>query len=76
MYLKVYVCMYVCIYAPVNKTIIRSDTGLLPVWNQAIIWASASKLSIGPLGTTFSEIQIKIQHSFKKANLKMASAKL
>ena len=27
-------------YASVNKAIIGSDNGLLPDWNQAIIWTS------------------------------------
>ena len=38
--------------------------------------ANAHLLSIGPLGTNFSEIQSKIQKfSFKKMHLKMSSAK-
>ena len=42
----------------------------------AITWINAHLLSIGPLGTNFSEIQIKIlKFSFKKVHLKMSSAK-
>ena len=43
---------------------------------QAITWTNAGILLIGPLGTNFSEIIIRIQtFSFKKLRLKMASAK-
>ena len=41
-------------------TIIGSDDGLLPGQHQAIIWTNAGILLIGPLGTDFSEILIKI----------------
>ena len=45
----------------INKlTIIASDNGLLPGRHQAIIWTNVGKLLIGPLGTSFSEIFIKI----------------
>ena len=45
----------------VNKlTIIGSENGLSPIWRQAIIWTNAGLLSIGPLGTNFSEVLIKI----------------
>ena len=57
-------------------TIIGSDNGLLPGRRQAIIWTNAGILLIGPLGTNFSEISIRIQtFSFKKMHLKMSSAK-
>ena len=47
--------------------IIRSDNGLSPGRCQAIIWTSAGKLSLWPLGTNFSEMLIKIYtFSFKK----------
>ena len=46
-------------------TIIGSDIGLLPGQCQAIIWTNAGILLIGPLGTNFSEISIKIFHSRK-----------
>ena len=61
----------------VNKIlIIGSDNGLSPDRRQAIIWTNAWILLIGPLGTNFSEIPIKIHtFSFKKIHLKMASAK-
>ena len=57
-------------------TIIGSDNGLSPGRRQAIIWAIAGILLIGPLGTNFSEILIGIQtFSIKKMHLKMSSAK-
>ena len=43
-------------------TIIGSDNGLSPDRRQAIIWTNAGLLLIGPLGTNFSEILIKILH--------------
>ena len=64
---------HVCIS---KLTIIGSDNGLSPRWRQAIIWTSAGILLIGLLGTTFSEILIKIQtFPFKKVHLKLSSAK-
>ena len=61
----------------INKlTIIGSDNGLSPGRRQAIIWTNAGILLIGPLGTNFSEILIKIcTFSFKKMHLKMSSGK-
>ena len=57
-------------------TIVGSDNGLSPGRRQAIIWTNVGKLLIGPLGTNFSEISIKIRpFSFKKMHLKMSSAK-
>ena len=57
-------------------TIIGSDNGLSPGRRQAIIWTNAGILLIGPLGTKFSEILIKINtFSFKKINLKVSSGK-
>ena len=57
-------------------TIIGSDNGLSPDRRQAIIWTNAGLLLIGPLGTNFSEILIKIlTYSFKKMRLKVSSAK-
>ena len=59
-----------------NLTIIGSDNGLSPDWCQAIIWNNAGILSIGLLGTNFSEIWIKIlTFSFKKMCWKVSSAK-
>ena len=56
-------------------TIIGSDNGLSPGRRQAIIWTNAGILSIGPLGTNFSEILIGNQtFSFRKLHLKMSSA--
>ena len=57
-------------------TIIGSDNGLSPGRRQAIIWTNAGILSIGPLGTNFSEILIEIYvFSFKKMHLEMSSGK-
>ena len=57
-------------------TIIGSDNGLSPGWRQAIIWTNVGILLIGPLGTNFSEIWIKIYtFSFRKMYLKMSSGK-
>ena len=49
-------------------TIIGSDNGLSPGWGQAIIWTNAGILLIGPLGTNFSKILIKIQTFSSKGN--------
>ena len=43
-----------------NLTIIGSDNGLSPGRRLAIIWTNAGIFLIGPLGTNFSEILIKI----------------
>ena len=57
-------------------TIIGSDNGLSPGRRQAIIWNNTGILSIGLLGTNFSEILIEIlTFSFKKIRLKVSSAK-
>ena len=57
-------------------TIIGSDNDLSPDRRQAIIWTNAGILLIGPLGTNFSEILIKILTlSFKKMRLQVLSAK-
>ena len=59
-----------------NIIIIGSDNGFSPRRCQAIIWTNAKILSIGSLGTNFSEISIEINiSSFKKMPLKMLSAK-
>ena len=64
--------MHICIG---NLTIIGSDNGLSPDRRQAIIWTNAEIMLIGPLGTNFSEILIKIHtFLFKKMHLKMLSA--
>ena len=55
---------------------ISSGNGLQPVWRQTITWTNADVLSIGPLGTNFSEIRIKIKNfSFMKMHLKTSTAK-
>ena len=57
-------------------TIIASDNGLSPGRRQATIFNNAGILSIGPLGTKFSEILIEIlTFSFTKMSLKVSSAK-
>ena len=59
-----------------NLTIIGSDNSLSPDRRQAIIWTNAELLLIGPSGTNFCEILIRIDtFSFKKMHLKMLSAK-
>ena len=65
--------MHICVS---KLTIIGSDNGLSPGRRQAIILTTAGILLIGPLGTNFSGILIKIQtFSFKKKHLKVSSAK-
>ena len=61
----------------VNKlTTTGSDNGLSPGRCQAIIWTNSGILLIGPLGTNFSEILIKIHtFSFKKMHFKLSSGK-
>ena len=57
-------------------SILVSDNGLSPGRGQAIIWTNAGLLLIGPLGTHFHEILIKIHtFSFKKMHLKRSSGK-
>ena len=59
-----------------NRVNIGSDNGLSPIRRQAIISTNAGLLSIGPLGTNFSEIRIQIQKiSFMKMPLNVSSAK-
>ena len=59
-----------------NLTTIGSDNGLSPGRGQAIFWTNAGILSIGPLGTNFSEILIEIHaFSFKKRHFKLSSGK-
>ena len=59
-----------------NLIIIGSDNGLSSDGRQAIIWTNAGLLSIGHLGTNFSEISREIHtFSFKKMHLKMPSWK-
>ena len=56
-------------------TTIVSDNGLSPGRRQAIIWTSAVKLLIKPLGTNFSENLIEIQtYSLNKIRLKTSSS--
>ena len=41
---------------------IDSNNVLSPVWRQAIISTNTGLLSIGPLGTNFSDVRIKIEN--------------
>ena len=50
---------YCRIYALVNQVSIGPDNDLSPIRRQAIIETKAGLLSIGPLGTNFSEILVK-----------------
>ena len=50
-----------------KQIIIGLDNGLWPGWRQVIIWTNAGILSIGNLGTNFSETSIEIYtFSFKE----------
>ena len=48
------------LYASVNQVSIDSDNGLSFIQRQAIILTTTWLLSIGHLGTIFSEISIKV----------------
>ena len=57
-------------------TIIGSDNGLSPGRRPAIIWTNAGILLIGPLGTNFSKILVKVQNFLLiKTHVKISSAK-
>ena len=59
-----------------NWFIIGSSNGLSPDRRQAITWTNADLLIIGPLGTNFSEIGIKIQKfSLMKMHLNVSIMK-
>ena len=65
--------MHICVS---RLVIIGSDNGLSLGRRQAIIWTNAGILLIGPWGTNFSEISIKIlTFSFTKMHLKVSSGK-
>ena len=65
--------MHICIS---KLTIIGWDNGLSSGRCQAIIWTNAWLFLIGPTGTNFNEIIIKINSfSFKKIHLKMSPGK-
>ena len=58
-------------------TIIGSDNGLAPDWQQAIIWTNSRVFLIQSIGTNFNQILSKIHtFSFKKMHLNMSSGKL
>ena len=62
--------------ASVNWVSIGSDDCLAPIRHQAIFSTNAGLLSVGPLGTNFSKILIKIQDfSFTEMHLNIASVK-
>ena len=65
--------MHICVNSLSNN---GSGNGLSPGQRRAIIWTSAGILLIGPLGTNFSGILIRIKIcSFKEMHFKMSSAK-
>ena len=56
---------------------IGSDNGLSPGHCRAIIWTNVGILLIGPLGTSFREILIRLQKfSFKKIHVHFVSASM
>ena len=59
-------------YASVYRVSIGSDDGL---WFIILLQTNAGLLSIGPLGTDFSELIEIHAFSFKKMHLKMLSGK-
>ena len=62
-----------CVYVSVNQS---ANNGLSPARQQVIVCTNAGILSIGPLGTIFSEILIIIHiFSSKKAHLQVSSVK-
>ena len=54
------------IHAPVIWVSIGSDNGFSPIRRQAIIWTNVWLLSIGPLGTNFSDILTKNTKMYQK----------
>ena len=65
-------------YMSVNLSslVLGSNNGLSPGQHQVIIWTNDGILSIGPLGTNFSEVLIKINiFSLKEMHLKSSSTK-
>ena len=65
------------IYESGDLASVGSGNGLSPVRRQVITWTNAGLLSIGHLGTNFSEIRIEIRNiSLKKMHLDMSSVKL
>ena len=60
-----------------GSALVQVINSLSPVRRQAITWTNAGLLSIGVLGTNFSEIWISIlSFPFKKMHLKLSSAKM
>ena len=50
--------------SPIWRQAIIQTNAKSPIWRQAIIQTNANLLTIGPLGTNFSEILVKIQKIF------------
>ena len=64
------------IYASVDKIITGLDNDFSPSRPLAIIWTNTGKWLIGPFGTNFSEILMKIQTFWlNKVHLNMPSGK-
>ena len=57
-----------------NSASIDLSNDLSPVRRQAITWTNADILSIGTLGTNFSEIQSKYETFYSRMPLKISSA--
>ena len=62
--------MHTCVS---KLTITGSNNGLSPGQHQAIFWTNAGILSIGPLGTNFSEIFIIQGNAFENVTRKLAA---
>ena len=63
--------------SPSHAIYMHQRTGSALVWRQAITWTNVGLLSIGLLGTNFSEIQIGIlSFSCKKIHLILPAAKM
>ena len=54
--------------SPIWRQAIIQTNAKSPIWRQAIIQTNANLLTIGPLGTIFSEILVKIQKIFIHEN--------
>ena len=60
---------YCRMYVSVNWVSIGSDNDLSPIRRQAIILTNAGLLSIGPLGTNFTEIRLEKTKIFIHENV-------
>ena len=69
--------MHICVGTLIINGHDGSENDLWPSLRQAITWTNAGILLIGPLGTNFDEILIKIHtFSLKKIHLKMTFGKV